>query len=70
MKQIGSKLEIVQLALQAAADRLAAINALEAALANAQPEASEEQLKEEKECLKRDIINIINGLSQIEKSIK
>lgn len=69
MKQIGNKLEIVQLALQAAADKIALINKLETALANAQPEASEEQLKQEKESLKTDIINIINGLSQIEKSI-
>ena len=69
MKQIGNKLEIVQLALQAAADKIALISKLEAALANAQPEVSEEQLQQEKESLKIDIINIINGLSQIEKSI-
>lgn len=70
MKQIGSKLEIVQLALHAAADRIAIINALEATHADAQSKANEEQIRQEKESLKKDIINIINGLSLIEKSIK
>ncbi len=70
MKQIIGKLEIVQLALHATLDKVAAIERMEADRINDPEGAVDLHIQQEKDALKTDITNIINALSQIEKAIE